>query len=375
MVKRKIKRYPGSIYVPKGRKHLRVKVKNPDYQPGNPSSQRYKVIASGLPNTPQGLKYAEEMLEQFWLQRKGLIAPTEKAKYTFQQLWEAYEKVRKQKLTSGTLMAYKCSFNTILKDIKQCCTRKNLLRFISEYIADHEYKASTFNNHIRNVKTIAKWAYRNDYLQEKLDDEDVKEYYLRVEESDNKMFTMEECEKLFTYLWNFENPEKKEFALLLKLLWMTGARISDVLTLTWIQVIPDQNLIIWKNKMTKRPEAVPISDIALTVFTQIKAITPDREKVFRWNYNQTHIGQLRNQLDKAMAALGIERDGRSFHCFRKTFINAVYDMPGIEIKAALQLVRHTKMDVSKRHYWVKDTSKSLAAINRLHSTNSNSPQA
>lgn len=365
MAKRKTKRYPGSIYVPKGRKQLRVKVKNPDYQPGNPSSQRYKIIATGLPDTPQGWKYAEELLEQFWLQRKGLLAPTEgqKAKYTFEQVWDEFEKLRGQKLLSSTILIYKYCFQNIVTDKNKPCTKANLIRFIHEYISSNEVQPVTFNNNLRIVKTIAKWAHRNGYLDEKLNDEQIAEYYLRVEEKENKFFTEEECNKLFKHFWESSNIADKEFALLLKMMWMTGARISDVLTLTWKQVNIETKEIEWKNKITKKPESVPVSNAVLEVLAQVREITPEREKVFRWRIDID--SGLREKIRGAMTKLEIEPDGRCFHSFRKTFCNNVFKIPNVPLPTSLTLVRHKTVDVTIKHYLAKDTSLLHDAVNRL----------
>lgn len=368
MAKRKAKRYPGSIYVPKGRKQLRVKVKNPDYKPRDPSSKRYVVIASGLPDTPQGWKYAEEMLEKFWLQQKGFLeAPAPKKKeapqyYTFQEMLDAYKEVRKSKLQPGSLSTYELSFNAVITDREVNCTKANLKRFINTHVSTFKGKPSTVNNRLRSLKTIAKWAYRNNYIDELLTDEEIADYYIRVGERENKYFTEDECTRLFNHFWKLKWADHKEFALMLKVMWLTGARIGDVLTLTWEQVDLKTREITWKNKITKLPELVPVSEKVIDILLLLKDKGYPDNKVFKWDYQ--HRDTLRERLIRGLMKLQIERDGRSFHSFRKTFCNKVFEL-NLPLPQSLALVRHKTVDVTIKHYLVRDNARLHEAVSRL----------
>lgn len=367
MAKRKTKRYPGSIYVPKGRNQLRVKVKNPNYQPDAPSSKPYLVLASGLPDTPQGWKYAEEMLEQFWLQRKGFLpAPADDKKagrLTFRQLWDKYEKIRGQNILPQSLKVFKRGFNTIITSPDLVFNRTNFYAFVHAFVSDHKVAKSTFNIYLRGVKQVVNWAYRNNLIDAKID---VSEYYFAEDSKENKFFTKDECLNLFVYFWNNRRKSKRvddrEFALLLELLWSTGARIADVLTLTWEQIDFENGIITWKNKMTKKPEPVPVSSKVIQALTFLQSFTPAREKVFKWKVRAYET--LRTWLNTAMRDLGIDADGRCFHSFRKTFCNRVFDL-SLPIHLSLVLVRHKTVDITIRNYLAKDYSRLKLAVNSL----------
>lgn len=370
MAKRKSKgRFPGSIYVPKGRKHLRVKVKNPDWKKGDDPSTRYIVLATGLQDTPKGWKHAEELLERFWLQRKGLVPPPPEEissnQLTFQQIWDKYSKVREAQVEPQSLKIFRQGFDAIVTQKQKLFNKANCLEFIHEFVSSHTLAKRTFNNYLVCFKQVLNWASRNDFLPENLD---ISEYYYTLENKPVKYFTKDECLNLFLYFWNNRGKRRwhtmsKEFALMLETMWLTGARIGDVLSLTWAQVDFENKVITWKNKRTKQPEAVPTSPKAMQVLALVKALTPNRDKVFRWKIGARTT--LRKWLFAAFEALGIERRGRSFHCFRKTFCKRVFETLRLPIHQSLILVRHKTVDVTVRHYLPKEHEPIHAAISNF----------
>lgn len=372
MAKRKSKgRFPGSIYVPKGRKHLRVKVKNPDFKKEDPVSQRYVVLTTGLPDTPTGWKHAEELLERFWLQRKGLVPPPpdqQPMQLTFQEIWDKYAGIRGKQMLPQSLHIFKRGYFRIVTDTAKVFNKANCLEFIHTFIATNRLAKSTVNCYLRSVKQVINWASRNDLFHEQLD---IAQYYYTLEEKENKYFTRDECLNLFIYFWNKRRKQRRkksqrndrEFALLLEIMWSTGARISDMLTLSWAQVDFETSVISWKNKMTKKTESVPVSPKVMQALSVLRNITPTREMVFRWRL--TARVHLREWLLTAMADLGIEANGRCFHSFRKTFCNKVFTDLNLPIQLSLVLVRHKTVDVTIKNYLAKDYSQLHTALNRL----------
>lgn len=371
MAKRKSKsRFPGSIYVPKGRKHLRVKVKNPDWKKGDTPSTRYIILATGLQDTPTGWKHAEELLERFWLQRKGLVPPPPEEQsnrqLTFQQLWDKYVTVRNNQIAPQSLKVIKNSFNAIITQRQKIFNKANCLEFIHEFIASNTLAKCTVNNYLVHFKQVINWASRNDIWQENLD---ISEYYYTLDEKPVSYFTRDECLNLFLYFWNNRGKLKwvnrsQEFALMLEIMWSTGARIGDVLSLTWAQVDFENRVIAWKNKRSKKPEVVPTSPKAMQALALVKALTPNRDKVFRWSISGR--STLRLWLFSAFEALDIAPRNRSFHCFRKTFCKKVFETLKLPIHQSLVLVRHKTVDVTVRHYLPKEHAPIHAAISNFH---------
>lgn len=117
--------------------------------------------------------------------------------------------------------------------------------------------------------------------------------------------------------------------------------------------------ITWRNKRSKRAERVPIAPVVVELLGQI----PRRSgTVFRWQASSD--SRLRRRLYDAMKELKIDRNGRSFHEFRKTFCTMIFEL-GLPISASLALVRHKTIDVTIKHYLARNEDALHDAIKDL----------
>lgn len=340
----KKRQFPGTIFSKKGSNRLVVKLKNREWRRGeDPEQERYKTIFTGLPDTPQGRAQAQKILEQEWLRAHGLEKPAQTRAVRIAEAWAQYVQIKRPQLQPKTLSGYEQAYNRIVGQQNFVLTESNVLACVREFLG-----AFTDSDTTRNVYLTAFQVFLNWCTAEKLllgehgtsTAVHISRNRVAVQHK-IQMFTPEECAAIYAYFLEHD----PEFAALLELLRLTGARISDALTLTWEQIDMQGRTITWRNKRSKLPERVPIAPVAVELLEKI----PRRRggAVFRWQPSSD--SRLRRRLYDAMQTLKIPRDGRSFHEFRKTYCTMIFDL-GLPISASLALVRHKTVDVTIKHY-------------------------
>ena len=110
-----------------------------------------------------------------------------------------------------------------------------------------------------------------------------------------------------------KNPERSNC--LIRFLYYTSMRIHQALSLTWSNVLWEQEVITIKRKGRKEHYQFPITRQIEAVLNKLPR---DREHIFPWGVNSR--SRLYKRLQHACDELGIDRDGRAFHVFRKTRI-------------------------------------------------------
>lgn len=348
MAKRKM--FPGTIFSRVGNSRLIIKLKNRDWQRGDPENERYRTIHTGLPDSPQGRAQAQKILEQEWLRVHGLLtARTDTVRIA--EAWEQYVQIKRGQLQPKTLSGYEQAYSRIVHK-NFVLTEDNVLACVREFLA-----AFTDSDTTRNVYLTAFQVFLNWCTAEKLLSTSVNISRHRVPVQHTiQTFTREECTALYEYFCEHD----PEFAVLLELMRLTGARISDALSLTWEQIDVQARTITWRNKRSKQKECVPVAPVVVELLRQV----PRRGSaaVFRWQVSSD--SRLRRRLYDAMKELKIARNGRSFHEFRKTYCSTIFDL-GLPIAAALTLVRHKTVDVTIKHYLARNEEALHEAIKDL----------
>jgi integrase len=308
----------GSIYVQKGRGKLIVKYAG-------------KAVHTGLEDTKEGRKLAQEILEKIYLESKGIGKPaTQKIRYG--EAFARFLKFRCATKAEKTKRQYVTAFKKIFSEDK-LLTKENVQNDTYKYVHETKYTQVTINTYLTCVQVFLNYC-----IEEKLlESVNVKKAFSIPVETTVQSYTEEEISVLLSYL----DTRKPELAIMIRFMLQTGARVVDCLTLTRDCI--GTNSIAFRNKITKKKEVVPVSDKALELLREL----PEREKVFSWQY--TTQSRLVRDLIVAFDATGIERNGRGFQEFRTTFRARLLES-GIAPELAMKLMRHSDIRTTMKHY-------------------------
>lgn len=331
---------PGSVFLRNGSKLLKIKY-------------RGKQISTGLDNTPNGRKIADEMLRQihfdFINYNQSPVTRTKRIHEIFKLFVEDHCKG----LEKNTINLYEVSFRTITPiDYHITDERINIdiLQFTLSY--KDKVKVSTITNYLRHYSVFANYCLRNQYIDrfpEKLRSE------RRLSKRGEKpkeviVFERKEIELLVQHFLK----KDKEFALLLMFLWHTGGRIAETLKLKWTQVDMKNLKIRFANKInTAEDDYIPISSAVESVLRELKLLK-NGEQVFRWVHSSQ--SRLIKRFNTAMAELGIDKKERGFHAIRRTFATNLIES-NVSLADVKDLMRHRDIKTTLEHYKAKKSQR------------------
>ena len=141
-----------------------------------------------------------------------------------------------------------------------------------------------------------------------------------------------------------------------------GLRISDLLTLTWSQLLDDEKFVLYEKKTNKR-RVVKINKVFqhhIQLCHDALNITNDNEKCFlsrkRMVYSTQRINILFKEIKKKYN-LKIERF--QTHSMRKTFGRKVFEAAGTDAPLALMrlqtLFNHASPTITKKYLGITDS--------------------
>ena len=311
----KKKRFPGSIYKPKNSNTLYIKLKG-------------KRIATGLQATKENYKIAETILEKLFLNQ---YQPAQ-VPQNFIDAWNQYESTLVNK-SPKTIQNYKYAFNTIVKkeNYYDNISLTNIELLVVKYLQTTNHSKVASNTILNEFQIFVNYLTSTGIISKKLDLK--KKYSFKLQKFLAKSYTDLELLKLYKYFYH----KNLQIFYLIIFQVATGARMVDALSLRWEDVKYNENIIVWKNKITKFVEPRPASKLAFKILRRLE--TTNREKVFTWKYPYSNLNKY---LKIALQELGIEQNNRSFQEFRVTFRMKLF-RKGISKDIAQYLLRHTTM--------------------------------
>lgn len=319
---------PGSIYAQSGRNKLIIKYNG-------------RVHHTGLEDTKEGRKLAQQMLERLYLQSKGIDKKASHDVVTydvaFAQFLTVYCAEKSKKTKEGYLFAYKA----IAPEDKPL-TVANAEKDVLAYLASAEQRGHnqvTRNNYLRHFQTFLAWSHKRGWIERT----EFAKQYRKAENTEVRNYTESECAAIVEYCRKSEKDHIREMGLMIEFMLETGARPVDCLTLEWSHVKQD-GTVDFLNKVHKTVENLPLSDAAIEV---LKRLPKDRAKVFRWQH--ITLSRLRKWLNDVLTACNIPAQGRSFKEFRKTFRNRLLDAE-VQPEIAMRLMRHADVRTTLKHY-------------------------
>jgi integrase len=319
------KTIPGSIYKPSAANTLVVKFKG-------------RKIHTGLQEGKVGRQLAEQLLMKLWREYIGLDEVQVRNKI---MISEAYEKFMKTKVNNlkSTLRNYDTAYKNIIRGDYPIDENK-IEEDIQEYLKNTKHGDVSKNFNLSSLNVFISYCLEKEWVK-KINI--YHNYMKRIETPEIVIYTEEEIATLTEHL----DKTDKELSLMIQLMLETGARKVDALTLNWDKV--EEDMVIWKNKISKNKEPRPISRKAKEILNKIAEISTgtSTEKVFRWEHSNSTICNF--LLNKAFKETKIDRKGRSFQEFRSTFRMKLVKK-GVPELYIQYLMRHKSLVTTKKYY-------------------------
>lgn len=360
--KARFKSYPGSIYLQGHCNRLYIS---------------YKGIrrATGLTDTRENRRVAEELLWEMYRAYNGLpslrprddmngvVEKKETTLFMAKKEWENH--LDHTDRSEKTLKAYKDSTKRILtKDgpIDEETIESQVRTWIGK-TRDH-YSPTSTNIHLRNFSVFLTWLHKKKYLTDVVD---LSPFRRKGGGKPVRVYTDKQCDLIIKYFEKkaaaaVKKVEKRqresaaEFALLIRFLLATGARINEALKLRRSDMV-DGNLVL-PNKIERKVEYFPISKDVAKILSELPQ---DRENIFRWSYSST--SSLNRELHAALEKLKIESMG-GFHVFRKTFQDRL-KRAGVDMADRQKLLRHRNIKTTIDSYTYSDTDRLKRVLNNI----------
>ncbi len=244
---------------------------------------------------------------------------------------EAFKKFieTKKSNASKTRMFYCDSLRILNREYGNVDVNKIGKDEINKIVEKMEYLSEeSINSYKRGIKIFFNYLIDENYYKEKNPIGKLR----ATRKKKSEIISDEELEELL----DFFNGRNKEHYDLIKLLVLTGFRISEAIALEWEDIKVDH--IIVKNKKAKRNDYFPLTD---EIKDHLSTIEKNGAKVFR--YNKTSQVRYINKL--------ISRETNkkySFHSFRKKFATewSRFLMPA-ELK---EVMRHGEIRTTMQYY-------------------------
>ncbi len=285
---------------------------------------------------------------------------------TLYSVFDEYREEHFHKISLRTQRNYELAFKRIFpQDIK--LSLDNVKKVLFNFNKDSVQMVQTkYNTEAGELSKSSKNIYLNNltsfikYLEKYIGTIDLSNYKFRGQSKTKKDYTPNEIKLLLQYF----DAKDKEISNLLRFMLLTGGRISETLDMSWERI--DEDRIIFFNKNDKIEEVFPLNAQLKTLLAEQKQFATkrgnNRQLVFRWQSGSE--SRLRKKLDTAFIDCGIDKEGRSFHEFRKTFKSRLKNA-GISIEDAHILMRHRDISTTMKFYAVQNNEQIRQAYSEL----------
>ncbi len=282
-----------------------------------------KQVSTGLPNTEYGKSEARKILKQLNEEERNHrfnIKP-EKDTLTVSQAFDKFLAQKKKSRDKKTIEWYECSYKAFFPidfpvhkvERRNGVTISWLELNIQEMITRQAKSSATLAIYVRGTGVFVHWLYEEGYISFPVRLSRLKKMIKNAPKKPIRVYNEEEIQAICEQLRQDETY--KDLAFCIEIMVATGMRIHEVLELTWNAVKKD--IIEIESKDKRSIQLISRSEQVNKILEKIPR-KPLQNKVFKWS--QESDSRLRQALYTAMKNANIERDGRSFHEFRKTFI-------------------------------------------------------
>ncbi|RYE31365.1 MAG: site-specific integrase [Sphingobacteriales bacterium] len=240
--------------------------------------------------------------------------------------------------SSKTIEWYNCSFNAIVPTDQKLQPVTTVIRqefksilllekMIENYLITTKHKGDTPENYYMGMHKFVEWCYEEGYIEAMPRWKRLKSLIPISPGKPIKIYSENEVATFIKHNQEISNNEayfkrtrqaRLQFAWLIRLLDETPLRIHEPLEAVKDDIDLRQKVMRVLSKDGKRWEYIPLTKTLLRLFDEMFEELHVKDKLFTWNRGNE--SKLRKYLHDTMTETQIERDGRGFHEFKKTYI-------------------------------------------------------
>ncbi len=317
---------------------------------------RNKSIATGYDNTVAGWLAANKWWERHFkrndlgkLEYVGLLKTEKMAK-----LIERYLVYKKevQKVQPRTLESIKSIITNLLKDFDKEITKNNIIKRIEEYVKTTKHQYSTQRTQLCCLQSFLHYLLKQEIIDFQID---MSQYIKPTGTKQILIYTVEE------YYQIINHPSVTvEDRLIYELLWNTGCRINEILTLRRSQIDFESHSIYISNKIYKgQNETVLMTEKVEQLIKEAMKLHPNSPKLFEVPYISIY-----QRLVRLLKKLDMRIARRSFHSFRKTYTGRLIDA-GLSPLDTADILRHRNINTTMKFYKNYNKADLLEKLNKL----------
>ncbi len=167
--------------------------------------------------------------------------------------------------------------------------------------------------------------------------------------------------ELTSLVLKLQRDEEYKFSLLIGTGAFTGLRISDVLSLSWQQLL-DKDIIELNEKKTGKHRKIKINtDLQALIKSNYKAMgQPELDTlvfVNKYGTKQINVQWVNVKLKEILTKYGIKTENPSTHSLRKSFGRRVWELNDYSEKSLVllsELFNHSNIQITKRYLGIKE---------------------
>jgi integrase len=322
-------------------------------------SKKQIVRSTGLPYTKANIKYLKSKLEEYYYQE---IKSDDISKRTFQAKKDFAKYCFEIKdLSEATMNDYINTLNRIIQTNYEIDKKEKgqykLITDLEKFLFKNKHlKPQTLNNKIRNYQVFLNYLDKMNYLNKSIK---VSHYKMRAKQKEVMIYSDDEINQILEY---FDQKDLR-MSFFIKIQLLTGMRRGEVLSLKWNMIDFEKQNITIPNKINKlETQTIPFTSEVMEILNSLKQYSHN-ERVFSF-WSVKNNSRLNTRLIVAQKKLGIHKEGRSFHSFRKTFATKLISN-NLALNDVKDLMRHSNIDVTLKHYNKSDLLKLKSVLEEL----------
>lgn len=310
---------------------------------------RRKQFATGLEATEENRRIAlTKGWEIYDRHVRAEVMPERRGRTTFEGAFKEFLSSHGANKSKKTIAAYNEAFKAIISTPGLKVSEAAIEDQIRYAVKTKKHIKNGWDNYRRSFTTFLNWCVRKKILPGKIV---IIDYFPKPKPKPIRIYTTAEYEKIITAAFQADN----EFGVLLSVFFLTGFRIHEILELRRAQISGVQ--IEMESKDERRAETFPITPELRRLFDSVPVRSDG--KVFRWG----NPGALRHRFYRLLESIGIERNGRSMHEMRKTFISNLANND-VDIRIAAELAR-CSVAVMIKHYTLLSHENKKKTLERI----------
>lgn len=320
--------------------------------------------ATKQPDTPAGWEVARKMLAEMYLKAVG---GQEIVRNRFiDDAWKEFFHDMKTSRSVQYVTSLEYAYNKIVRS-NHLLRPSMIIQDVRQFLRRTDLSVTSANNVVRHFRVFLRWCERQNYLAPV----DLRQFVQRHDTGPVRVWTKAEIVQIADWI---TSPSQKyvradpEFADLILFMFYTGGRIKETLNLSWDDIFDDA--VHFSNKNTRKSEYVPLTSVTKEILQRqfersltrgvlrSKAEDSDvkqrlqrrkalKEKVWRWDAASK--SRLNRRFAQACTALGIDRNGRSFHALRSGFATALLEKD-VPLDVVQELMRHSDPSTTTKYY-------------------------